>query len=285
MAVKELAFESEARAGLLSGVEKLAAAVKPTLGPRGRNAVIDKSWGGPTVTKDGVTVAEEIDLVDKNENLGAKLVKEAASKTSKVAGDGTTTATILTEALFKEAYKNLAAGADAMALNRGMQKAAEVVTKKLESLAKPIDITKANDIINIASVGGMRCVPAMPAYCTSKAALIMLTQQAALDYGPQNIRCNAVCPGGIKTAMLEKEFGQFGKMLGMDHESYFDIISAALPLQRFGQPSEITGICTYLASDDASFTTGAAMLVDAGSSIVDVVGASIMASLKSGGVI
>ena len=152
MAVKELAFETEARAGLLAGVEKLAAAVKPTLGPRGRNAVIDKSWGGPTVTKDGVTVAEEIDLIDKNENLGAKLVKEAASKTSKVAGDGTTTATVLTEALFKEAYKNLAAGADAMALNRGMQKAAEAVTKKLESLAKPIDITKANDVINIASV-------------------------------------------------------------------------------------------------------------------------------------
>ena len=152
MAVKELAFESEARAGLLAGVEKLAAAVKPTLGPRGRNAVIDKSWGGPTVTKDGVTVAEEIDLIDKNENLGAKLVKQAASKTSKVAGDGTTTATLLTEALFKEAYKNLAAGADAMALNRGMQKAAETVTEKLKSLAKPIDITKANDIINIASV-------------------------------------------------------------------------------------------------------------------------------------
>jgi chaperonin GroEL len=152
MAVKELAFESEARAKLLAGVEKLAAAVMPTLGPKGRNAVIDKSWGGPTVTKDGVTVAEEIDLIDKNENLGAKLVKQAASKTSKVAGDGTTTATVLTEALFKEAYKNLTAGADAMALNRGMQKAAEAVTRKLESLAKPIDITKANDIINIASV-------------------------------------------------------------------------------------------------------------------------------------
>ncbi len=152
MAVKELAFESEARAKLLAGVEKLAAAVKVTLGPRGRNAVIDKSWGGPTVTKDGVTVAEEIDLVDKNENLGAKLVKEAASKTSKIAGDGTTTATVLTEALFKEAYKNLAAGADAMALNRGMQKAAQAVTEKLASLAKPIDITKATDIINIASV-------------------------------------------------------------------------------------------------------------------------------------
>ncbi|MEK7996575.1 MAG: chaperonin GroEL [Planctomycetota bacterium] len=152
MAVKELTFESEARSKLLAGVEKLADAVRPTLGPRGRNAVIDKSWGGPTVTKDGVTVAEEIDLVDRNENLGAKLVKEAASKTSKIAGDGTTTATVLTEALFKEAYKNLAAGADAMALNRGMQKAAQVVTEKLKSLAKPIDITKADDIINIASV-------------------------------------------------------------------------------------------------------------------------------------
>ena len=152
MAVKELAFETEARAGLLAGVEKLAAAVKTTLGPKGRNAVIDKSWGGPTVTKDGVTVAEEIDLVDKNENLGAKLVKEAASKTSKIAGDGTTTATVLTEALFKEAYKNLAAGADAMALNRGMQQAAKAVTDKLALLAKPIDIAKAKDIISIASV-------------------------------------------------------------------------------------------------------------------------------------
>ncbi|MHC4586776.1 MAG: chaperonin GroEL, partial [Planctomycetota bacterium] len=152
MAVKELAFESDARASLLAGVEKLAAAVKPTLGPRGRNAVIDKSWGGPTVTKDGVTVAEEVDLLDKNENLGAKLVKEAASKTSKIAGDGTTTATVLTEALFKEAYKNLAAGADAMALNRGMQKAVKAVTDKLVTLAKPINITKADDIINIASV-------------------------------------------------------------------------------------------------------------------------------------
>ena len=152
MAVKELAFEADARAGLLAGVEKLAAAVKPTLGPRGRNAILDKSWGGPTVTKDGVTVAEEVDLLDKNENLGAKLVKEAASKTSKIAGDGTTTATVLTEALFKEAYKNLAAGADAMALNRGMQKAAKAVTDKLATLAKPVDITRIDDIINIASV-------------------------------------------------------------------------------------------------------------------------------------
>jgi chaperonin GroEL len=152
MAVKELAFETEARAKLLTGVEKLAAAVKATLGPRGRNAVIDKSWGGPTVTKDGVTVADEIDLSDKAENLGAKLVKQAASKTSKVAGDGTTTATVLTEALFKEAYKNLTAGADAMALKRGMEAAAKAVVEKLTSLAKPVDISKTNDIINIASI-------------------------------------------------------------------------------------------------------------------------------------
>jgi chaperonin GroEL len=152
MAVKDLAFEADARAGLLAGVEKLAAAVKPTLGPRGRNAILDKSWGGPTVTKDGVTVAEEVDLLNKNENMGAKLVKEAASKTSKIAGDGTTTATVLTEALFKEGYKNLAAGADAMALKRGMEEAAKAVTAKLATLSKPVDITKANDIINIASV-------------------------------------------------------------------------------------------------------------------------------------
>ena len=152
MAAKDLAFESDARNALLSGVEKLAAAVKSTLGPRGRCAIIDKGWGGPTVTKDGVTVAEEIDLVDKAENMGAKLVKEAASKTSKIAGDGTTTATVLTEALFREAFKNLAAGADAMSLNRGMQKAVKAATEQLVKLAKPIDITKKDDIVNIAAI-------------------------------------------------------------------------------------------------------------------------------------
>ncbi|UCF34594.1 MAG: chaperonin GroEL, partial [Phycisphaerales bacterium] len=120
MATKQLAFEQDARQALRKGVEKLAAAVKCTLGPRGRNAVIDKGWGGPTVTKDGVTVAEEVDLFDKYENLGAQLVKEAASKTSEVAGDGTTTATILAEAIFQGGLKNIAAGADGKALNRGI---------------------------------------------------------------------------------------------------------------------------------------------------------------------
>jgi chaperonin GroEL len=122
MAVKELSFDTDARKSLLAGVEKLANAVKSTLGPRGRNAVLDKSWGGPTVTKDGVTVAEEIELRDKVENMGAQLVKEAASKTSDDAGDGTTTATVLAEALFKSGLKQIAAGVDANALVRGMHK-------------------------------------------------------------------------------------------------------------------------------------------------------------------
>src|ERR671921_55353 len=113
-----MVFDDEARQPLLAGVSKLARAVRSTLGPRGRNAVLDKGWGSPKVTKDGVTVAEDIELDDPYENLGAQLVKEAASKTSDVAGDGTTTATVLTEAIFKEALRNIQAGSDAMAINR-----------------------------------------------------------------------------------------------------------------------------------------------------------------------
>src|SRR5436305_8200947 len=114
MAAKMLAFDIEARKALLAGVTKLARAVKATLGPRGRNAVIDKGWGSPNVTKDGVTVAEEIELECPYENMGAQLVKEAASKTSDVAGDGTTTATVLAEAIYREGLKNIAAGVDPM---------------------------------------------------------------------------------------------------------------------------------------------------------------------------
>ena len=139
MAAKMLAFDAEARKSLLIGVEKLARAVKATLGPRGRNAVIDKGWGAPNVTKDGVTVAEEVELKDKFENIGAKLVKEAASKTSDVAGDGTTTATVLAEAIFKEGYRNLTAGADAMALARGIRAAVATVVESLKKQSKPIN--------------------------------------------------------------------------------------------------------------------------------------------------
>src|SRR5229473_4631356 len=135
---KQLAYSDEARQKLLSGVSKLARAVRCTLGPRGRNAVIDKGWGSPNVTKDGVTVAEEIELQDPYENMGAQLVKEAASKTSDVAGDGTTTATILAEAIYREGIKAIAAGADPMAIKRGIDKAVEVVVEEVKKLSTSI---------------------------------------------------------------------------------------------------------------------------------------------------
>jgi chaperonin GroEL len=150
MAAKMLSFDAEARKSLLEGVTKLARAVKVTLGPRGRNAVIDKGWGAPTITKDGVTVAEEVELKDKYENIGAKLVKEAATKTSDVAGDGTTTATVLAEAIFKEGYKHLTAGADAMALARGIRKAVTAAIADIQKQSKPIS-GKA-DIASVASI-------------------------------------------------------------------------------------------------------------------------------------
>ena len=150
MAAKMIAFDAEARKALLEGVTKLARAVKVTLGPRGRNAVIDKGWGSPTVTKDGVTVAEEVELKDKYENIGAKLVKEAASKTSDVAGDGTTTATVLAEAIFREGYRALASGSDAMALARGIRKSVAAVVEHLQKQTRKIDAEK--DIESVASI-------------------------------------------------------------------------------------------------------------------------------------
>jgi chaperonin GroEL len=152
MAVKQLAYEQEARQALWSGVQKLASAVKATLGPRGRNAVIDKGWGGPNVTKDGVTVAEEIELIDKYENLGAQLVKEAASKTSAVAGDGTTTATVLAEAIFQCGLRNIAAGADAFALCRGVSKGVEKIVAALKEMSRPVRANKREDIVNVARI-------------------------------------------------------------------------------------------------------------------------------------
>ncbi len=150
---KELTFDVDARQALLNGVTKLARAVKATLGPRGRNAVLDKSWGGPTVTKDGVSVAEEVELSNKAENMGAKLVKEAASKTSDDAGDGTTTATVLAEALFREGLKFVAAGVDANALVRGMKDAVALAVKSITNLATPVDTSpKSNDLAHVAAI-------------------------------------------------------------------------------------------------------------------------------------
>ncbi|MCB9749977.1 MAG: chaperonin GroEL [Myxococcales bacterium] len=137
MAVKEVRFDSSARSAILAGVNILADAVKVTLGPRGRNVVIEKSWGSPTVTKDGVTVAKEIELEDKFENMGAQMVKEVASKTSDVAGDGTTTATVLAQAIYREGLKLVTAGHDPMELKRGIDSAVEVVINEVKGHSNP----------------------------------------------------------------------------------------------------------------------------------------------------
>jgi len=149
---KILAFEAQARQALAAGVAKLTRAVQSTLGPRGRNAVLDKGWGGPTITKDGVSVAEEIELKDKYENMGAQLVKEVASKTSDAAGDGTTTATVLASGLFHEGLKYVTAGADAMALSRGMRLAVKCVIDELAKLSSPVSKKSKKEIEQVAAI-------------------------------------------------------------------------------------------------------------------------------------
>ncbi|MGA1078733.1 MAG: TCP-1/cpn60 chaperonin family protein, partial [Nitriliruptoraceae bacterium] len=147
---KILSFSEEARRRLERGVNTLADAVKVTLGPKGRNVVIDKKWGAPTITKDGVTVAREIELEDPYENMGAQLAKEVATKTNDVAGDGTTTATVLAQAIVKEGLRNVAAGANPMALKRGIDKAVEHVVKAISDQAREIE-TQA-EIAQVASI-------------------------------------------------------------------------------------------------------------------------------------
>ncbi|MCX7726357.1 MAG: chaperonin GroEL, partial [Chitinispirillaceae bacterium] len=150
MGAKMLAFDIAAREKLLKGIDTIANAVKVTLGPRGRNVVIEKSWGSPTVTKDGVTVAKEVELEDKFENMGAKLVKEVASKTSDVAGDGTTTATVLAQIIARLGIKNVTAGADPMAIKRGIDKAVKAVVEQLKKESRPISGKK--EIAQVAAI-------------------------------------------------------------------------------------------------------------------------------------
>jgi chaperonin GroEL len=145
---KEIRFHQEAREKILEGVNTLANAVRVTLGPKGRNVLIEKSWGSPTVTKDGVTVAKEIEVEDKFENMGAQMVREVASKTSDVAGDGTTTATVLAQAVFREGSKLVAAGHNPMDLKRGVDKAVAALVEELKKLSK-----STRDTDEIAQVG------------------------------------------------------------------------------------------------------------------------------------
>jgi chaperonin GroEL len=150
MAAKQLLFSEQARAKILEGVEQLAKAVKVTLGPRGRNVVLDKKWGSPTVTKDGVTVAKEIELDDPYLNMGAQMVREVASKTSDVAGDGTTTATVLAEAIYREGIKNITAGAAPMGVKRGIDQAVNAVVEELKKLSRPVKENK--EIEQVATI-------------------------------------------------------------------------------------------------------------------------------------
>jgi chaperonin GroEL len=180
MGAKEILFDESARARILTGVNTLADAVKVTLGPRGRNVVIEKSWGAPTVTKDGVTVAKEIELENKFENMGAQMVKEVASKTSDVAGDGTTTATVLAQAIFREGTKMVAAGHNPMELKRGIDKAVECVIEDLKKQSKQTkgqkEIAQVGTISANVSTPLLSLARASTSKCSSFAAIVQLLQ-------------------------------------------------------------------------------------------------------------
>src|SRR2546430_3754102 len=150
MAAKQIAFDENARRALERGANVVAHAVKVTLGPRGRNVVLDKKWGSPTITKDGVTVAKEIELENPYENMGAQLVKEVASKTNDVAGDGTTTATVLAQAILTEGLKNVAAGANPMVIKRGIDLAVAKAVEELKAIAQSVSTTE--EVEAVASI-------------------------------------------------------------------------------------------------------------------------------------
>ncbi|HHY39243.1 MAG TPA: chaperonin GroEL, partial [Clostridia bacterium] len=152
MPAKQLAFDVEARKALERGVDQVAHAVRVTLGPKGRNVVLDRKFGSPQITKDGVTVAKEIELSDPYENMGAQLCREVASKTNDVAGDGTTTATVLAQAIVKEGLKNVAAGANPIFIKRGIDKAVEKAVEAIKGLSKPVE--GKQDIAYVASIAG-----------------------------------------------------------------------------------------------------------------------------------
>src|SRR5882762_2609844 len=150
MAAKDVRFGGDARQRMTRGVDTLAEAVKITLGPKGRNVLLDKSYGSPRITKDGVTVAKEIELSDKFENMGAQLVREVASKTADVAGDGTTTATVLAQAIYREGAKIVAAGHNPMSVKRGIDKAVELVINELKTMSKPVK--GSNEVAQVGSI-------------------------------------------------------------------------------------------------------------------------------------
>src|SRR5262245_13216316 len=168
MAAKDLVYREEARSAMLRGVNALADTVKVTLGPKGRNVVLSRSFGSPLVTKDGVTVAKEIELKDRWENMGAQMVREVASKTSDLAGDGTTTATILAQAIYREGIKNVAAGANPMDLKRGIDKAVEVVVEELKKISKPVKSQREQEQVATVSANSDKKIGSLIAQAMEK---------------------------------------------------------------------------------------------------------------------
>ena len=204
---KQLCFDAEAREALKNGVTKLARAVKSTLGPRGRCAVIDKGYGGPTITKDGYTVADEIDLKDKFENLGAQLLKEAASKTNDVAGDGTTTATVLAEAIFLQGLKHMTAGANVTRLNRGIREATDLVLEELKKKSQKVSVrdeAKLGQVASIAANGDKEIGDAIVK------AFKAVTGEAS-DFDPKNAVITVEEGKGIDTEVKVVEGMQFDR--------------------------------------------------------------------------
>src|SRR5438309_688621 len=179
MPAKQLEFNTEARARLKRGVDQLAEAVKVTLGPKGRNVVIDKKFGNPTVTKDGVTVAKEIELEDPVENMGAQMVKEVATKTSDLAGDGTTTATVLAQAIFREGLKSVTAGSNPMALKRGIDKAVETVVEDLKKISVPTAGRK--EIAQVGAISGSLFAEIAPTWAISFRPAVEIAQVGAIS--------------------------------------------------------------------------------------------------------
>src|SRR5712691_11887118 len=177
---KDIFYREDARSAILRGVNALADAVKVTLGPKGRNVILDKKFGSPTITKDGVTVAKEVDLKDPVENLGARMVREVASKTSDVAGDGTTTATVLAQALFREGIKNVTAGANPMDLKRGIEKAVGIVTEELQKLSKPV---KGKMIAQVGTISANsdEAIGAIIAEAMGKDGVITVEESKSMD--------------------------------------------------------------------------------------------------------
>jgi meso-butanediol dehydrogenase / (S,S)-butanediol dehydrogenase / diacetyl reductase len=201
-----------------------------------------------------------------------------------------------------EATINFGGKLDVLVNNAGIDPGGTVTDIDLETWKKVIDINlhgsffamrasiphmvKAGggSIINISSLGGVRCLPGMAPYCTSKAAINMLTRQAALDYGRFNVRCNAVLPGATRTEMLEEALTPLTEVLKTDVDGVFDCIASNVPLHRVATPDEISGLCSYLASDDSSFMTGSVILIDGGSHVVDVSGAALSSAGVNWGV-